>query len=468
MRLPTINQYLESVSNPRGLFRTLGEPVIDRDCYRQVKLCAGRSAVVFRILEDDGRVRLLKCFLRAPQFPRAVYDYVRTADDPLLARVEYLEKELYVFDANGRGAYYDVAAGDWTEGQTLESRIRKAALGGDREALAALAATFDALARQLLGRPWAHGDLKPENIIVGADGRMTLIDYDAMYIPSLAGYRTTEIGTVPYQHPLRDGTMFDKHVDDYPIAMISVSLHALAHDSALYARYNTGDNIILNPAGILAGNSPLHEALLLQWKTAGRQRLYHLTRLLSSPSPRLDHLPEIMAYGLRGKDDAAPAGENLTLFIRDGKWGFMNPAGEQVIEAQYDRALPFSHGLAAVCLAGAWYFIDRRGQIVINCSQYQEVKPFQEGLAAIKRHGSWGYIDLHGHVVIPPCFNIACHMCEGRAVVKFGALYGYIDSCGRWAIEPRFEMAYNFRGGVACVRQNEVLRKINENGEFIE
>ncbi len=465
MRLPTITQYLESVSNPEGLFRTLGSPEVERDCYRRIKMYAGRRAVIFKIINLGDKPRMMKCFLQSSQYGQEICPYIceHAQDDPLLAQISHLRQEIYVFDDNGRGEYYDLILRDWIEGETLENALRKAALAADRETLAQLAGNFDRMARELLQREWAHGDLKPENIIVGPDMHMSLIDYDAMFIPRLAGRRTSEIGTTQYQHPARDGAMFDKSIDNYSIAMISVSLHALARDPSLYAAYNSSDNIILNPAEILADRSPLWEKLLAQWKTAGERQLYLLTKMLRSTDPRLPRLPAVMLYS--PPRDVPRPGEMIPV-MQDGRWGYSGPGGDIVIIPQYDHAMDFTESLAAVNFAGVWYFIDCNNRIVINCVQFDAVKPFHEGLAAVKLNGSWGYIDTRGTMVIPPCFSIACHMCEGLAAVKFGTAYGYIDRQGLWTIEPRFEMAYNFRNGHASVQIDKTLRTIDRNGNL--
>jgi DNA-binding helix-hairpin-helix protein with protein kinase domain len=93
-----------------------------------------------------------------------------------------------------------------------------------------LARNFDILCGELLAQEWAHGDLKPENIVVASDGGMTPVDCDAMWIPAFAGRRACELGTPPYRHPERDESWFDKRIDDYSIKFISAALHALALD----------------------------------------------------------------------------------------------------------------------------------------------------------------------------------------------------------------------------------------------
>lgn len=49
MRYPTIGQYIESVANPQGLFRTLQGVTPVCNPYGELQLCAGNFAVVFQI-----------------------------------------------------------------------------------------------------------------------------------------------------------------------------------------------------------------------------------------------------------------------------------------------------------------------------------------------------------------------------------------------------------------------------------
>ena len=58
---------------------------------------------------------------------------------------------------------------------------------GDREALSLLAGRFDRMALWLLQQPYAHGDIKPDNILVEPSGELRLIDLDGMFLPQFAG-----------------------------------------------------------------------------------------------------------------------------------------------------------------------------------------------------------------------------------------------------------------------------------------
>ena len=51
----------------------------------------------------------------------------------------------------------------------------------------------------------------------------------------------------------------------------------------------------------------------------------------------------------------------------DGKWGFIDKSGKEVIPCVYDYAWGFSDGLAVVELNGKWGFIDKAGKQLVPC-----------------------------------------------------------------------------------------------------
>ena len=73
--------------------------------------------------------------------------------------------------------------------------------------------------------------------------------------------------------------------------------------------------------------------------------------------------------------------------------------GRVVIDPQFDAALRFADGLAAVRIGdentGKWGYIDKQGKMVIN-PQFDGATSFREGLAAVRigdeRTGKWGFI----------------------------------------------------------------------------
>ena len=151
--------------------------------------------------------------------------------------------------------------------------------------LAGLSAAFDTLAAAMVSDRTAHGDLKPENLIVDPAGALHPIDFDAAFLPAFAGEQSPELGTAAYQHPARTAADFDASLDDYPAALISTALHALRVDPALHDRYGPADGLLFTPRRI-PDEAPYREALAL-FERHGMAAEYRIARLLASPSLRL-------------------------------------------------------------------------------------------------------------------------------------------------------------------------------------
>jgi serine/threonine protein kinase len=285
-----ITDYIDAFENPDGIFRTLGDVAVERDVYGAPLFRAGNSAAIFTY-RDGGRQRFLKCYIRPNPHLRTVYDYIERRRPTLLPRVRLLREEIFVHTHGGDAGWVDVVDGEWTEGETLAAAVARAAKRGDVVRLGALADAFDELCASLSAAEWAHGDLKPENIVVRSGNvaersgsalpsvqplinlpTLTLIDCDAMWIPALAGERAAELGTPGYRHPSRTAAHFDKTIDDYPAQLLSVSLRAIATAPELYAKYNSPEVLLLSPLEIATGRSAAFEEVLELFGERGMER----------------------------------------------------------------------------------------------------------------------------------------------------------------------------------------------------
>lgn len=392
--LRTVSQFLQSLDDPYGLVRTLPDLEVCRRPDGRMWYAVGNSAVVFKV-RCGGRIRMLKCYTRqAPHLE-------------LLYGKRLLRRELFVFTDHERGEWTDVVTGPWYEGPTLHDAVVRAVAAGDGARLARLAASFDRLALGMLRRNWAHGDLKPENIIV-TDRGLRLVDFDASYLPALAGEPSPELGTAAYQHPARSVRDYDRHLDDFPIALLSTALHALALDPGLYDRTCPTDGLLLVPHELVAGTSTAWRECLDLFVRAGDAVHRRIARLLRSPVPHLAGLEELVAYAVRlacsagtglpcaVADGSAPyVGTVPELFVRDGWWGFRD--GERVVVPPvFDAGFDFTEGLAAVLCHRRWAFIDTHGREALCMEGYEAVKPFRDGLAVAERNGRRYAVDRRG------------------------------------------------------------------------
>jgi hypothetical protein len=104
-------------------------------------------------------------------------------------------------------------------------------------------------------------------------------------------------------------------------------------------------------------------------------------------------------------------------------------------EKEKGPLFPFPDGIQ-------WGYINNKGRKVIP-AQFENALEFSEGLAAVKRNGKWGYINDQGVEVIPAIHAGAGPFLQGLAIVNSGLAtkpFGVIDASGRWKIPPSFRV----------------------------
>ena len=205
--------------------------------------------------------------------------------------------------------------------------------------------------------------------------------------------------------------------------------------------------------------------------------------------------------------------EGLLCVKKDGKWGYIDRDGNEVIPLQFTDADPFEeNGIARVKTDSGVHWIDTEGNFVdrpeitvpeetgdaiwyqtsyqllnrfglkdqdgniliepeFTINGIQSVGRFTEnGLAAVYSPGKGsGYVNKKGEFVIPQQFSAVRNFSDiGLAAVSRDHQWGYIDSSGKFVIEPQFDSARDFTPyGLAAVEVNDQWGVINSKGKFV-
>ena len=248
MKYPLISEYVKAIQGASDNLDKLAylAPVLDDhgEPYRS----RGACAVVFKMQDKStGKCYALKCFTeeqegRADAY-RQIADELDMVDSPYITSVKYMEKELFV-DSQCEEDEFPVLLMDWVEGETMETYI--SANYCNQYAMSMLCYRFGKMAAWLRTQSFAHGDVKPDNIIVRPDGSLTLVDYDGMFVPSMKGSKSPTIGTKDFSHPLRTVDDFDETIDDFSLASIALSLKAISMNSTLLDTYGASDRLLFS------------------------------------------------------------------------------------------------------------------------------------------------------------------------------------------------------------------------------
>ena len=88
--------------------------------------------------------------------------------------------------------------------------------------------------------------------------------------------------------------------------------------------------------------------------------------------------------------------KGLSLVKRQGKYGYIDTTGKEVIPLKFSSASGFyDSDVTWVSIDNKYGYIDRTGKQVIAI-QFDEAQSFFEGLARVKISDKWGYIDKSG------------------------------------------------------------------------
>ena len=253
MQYPLISEYLAAIQDAHDNLDKLNHLVPVLDEHGEPYRSSGAFAVVFKMKDEQtGKCYALKCFTeeqegRAEAY-RQIAEELEFVDSSYITSVKYLEKELFV-DSNCEDDEFPVLLMDWIEGETMETYIAENYT--DSYEMSMLCYRFCKMAAWLRSQSFAHGDIKPDNIIVRPDGTLTLVDYDGMFVPAMKGQKSPTIGTKDFSHPLRTIDDFDETIDDFALASIALSLKAIALDSSLLQSYGASDRLLFSATDYL-------------------------------------------------------------------------------------------------------------------------------------------------------------------------------------------------------------------------
>jgi hypothetical protein len=204
----------------------------------------------------------------------------------------------------------------------------------------------------------------------------------------------------------------------------------------------------------------------------------------------------------------APFSENMAFFYGNGKWGFIDRSGNEVISFNSSQmsnsgSPSFKYGVVVVNVNSKYGVLNKNGEFVAALGKYDYIRPFVDGLAMVSKNSKAGYIDVLGREVVKPQYDGAFDFSEGMGRVvkndKFGFVdktgklfvplkfgdamefhdgrsvipepnglhWGFIDKKGKTVIKPVYDFAYEFRDGVAWVRKDRKWIAIDTNGKVL-
>lgn len=239
---PSPQDYNEAVQNPLHSFRDedLAGAEPELDALGLPRPSSGMFASVYR-MRRKGETWAARCFLR--QTPDLVERYVAISSALSESKFSFtVNFEMQEGGIRVHGRWLPLLKMAWCAGETLEQWLAKNR--NDAERLERFQQEFAQIVYSLRENGIAHGDLQHGNILIDGD-TIKLVDYDAMYVPSLKGMKSHELGHAAYQHPARTQLDFSEKLDDFSAWLIHLSIEIIKCSPRLWDEFACGNDALL-------------------------------------------------------------------------------------------------------------------------------------------------------------------------------------------------------------------------------
>lgn len=266
MNFPLISEYIDSILYAEDNFATLSNlrPILDED--GRPIMSSGNFAVVFKMNDIiTHKEYAVKCFIKDQVGRNLAYkkitEELANIDSSFFVNIKYYENELFVDSNNSDESEFPVVVMDWVDGHSLEYYYINNKFDSIDWNL--IFCSLFQLAFWLNTKPFAHGDIKPDNIIVRNDGSLVLVDYDGMYVPSMKGQCARENGTPDYTLPYRTIDDFDNHIDDFALLTLMLKIKSLVvYPSSNLTQLGQEDYISINKSAFIKNVYPSYDKVL--------------------------------------------------------------------------------------------------------------------------------------------------------------------------------------------------------------
>ena len=163
--------------------------------------------------------------------------------------------------------------------------------------------------------------------------------------------------------------------------------------------------------------------------------------------------------------------DDLSAVQREGKWGFVNKLGQEVVPCRYDSVTDFDDQISLVRLGGMYGFININGEETTPL-KYRDAYPMLNGLASVcDDEDHWGAVNKAGIEVIPCMFSGIGKCSEGLVSVYAADDILFLDTEGRTVIDLKdmdvVRTSVFSEGLCAVFNRDREFGVINRDGELV-
>lgn len=150
----------------------------------------------------------------------------------------------------------------------------------------------------------------------------------------------------------------------------------------------------------------------------------------------------------------------------DSKWELMDPSGNAITFADYDKIESYSQGYFSVRRNRKWTVLDSTGK-EIRTPYYEKIGVQNDGLVPVRINNLWGYMNLNGEEVISPQYSLAGTYQNGVMYAKKEGKYGVLNGDTTWLIKPRFKKIYEGRNGFFITKKGNKVGVLTKDQKWL-
>ncbi|MEO7310617.1 MAG: WG repeat-containing protein [Chitinophagaceae bacterium] len=179
------------------------------------------------------------------------------------------------------------------------------------------------------------------------------------------------------------------------------------------------------------------------------------------PPPSNEVMTAKLHQQLAGKyDNVWDYSEGMIAVLKNGKYGFCDSTGKEVIPFQYTEASEFKNGVAVIKKEGKVGFIDKTGKELFPLRDYDYAGSFDDGLSSFRiiKAGKelYGFVDQTGNEVVPPVYEdaqISWFDKGNTAIVKKAGKWGTITKQNAVVIPFEYDAINDFNNGITTAKK---------------
>ncbi len=162
---------------------------------------------------------------------------------------------------------------------------------------------------------------------------------------------------------------------------------------------------------------------------------------------------------------------NLARLEKNGKWAFVDSCGVPKTDFIYDQLQSFNEGISRVYRNGRYGYVNLEGEEIIPVRYDFLVDYCVNGMIKVWDRASrkWGMINKLGETVMPLEYSYIGYMTtDGLAWVYSSGKYGFVNTKGNLVIPMEYDLARNFLQGYAHVKKDGYWFYINTKNKCVK